>query len=150
MKKFSKTKPKAIKELASEFEVELKKSMPITVQADGSAVYKNYAVKRNKDGDWCVINVHNKIQLEKYFLKSCALLAAKEYDRDNLTSFVEIKRLDNKYKSNYYEQLVYEKNIKTAKDTERYIILLNKLENAQQQVSYLKEEISKKFAWGFA
>lgn len=149
MTRTNKPKQKVIKELASQFEAEIKNTLPLTVQRDGSIVYKTYVVKENKQGDWCLYDARSKLPIEFYYLKTCAVMAAKAYDSTNMLKFATIKQLDTQYRANYYESLIYTKNIKRAKDIDRYIILLNKLEESKSKVNSIKEEISKMFTWSF-
>ena len=76
-------------------------------------------------------------------------MAAKAYNNTQLEKYFEIKRLDNRYWASYCDTLVYKKNIKTAKDFERYLILLNKLEHSNALSMHFKEEISRMFRWSF-
>jgi hypothetical protein len=55
-------------------------------------------------------------------------MSAKAYDRVDLNKFIEIKQLDSQYWASHSDTQVYQKNIKTATDFTRYMILLNKLE----------------------
>jgi hypothetical protein len=152
MKKSNKTKKpkeKVIKELAQHFEEDLKKSLPISVQPDGSIVYKSYYIKKNANENWGLFNINTRDQVNEFYLKTCALMAAKAYSTVNLDKFHEIKRADNRYWSNYCDSQVYRKNIKTAKEFERYLILLNKLEHTEFLAEHYKEEISRMFKWSF-
>ena len=149
MKKQNKPKHKVIKELAGHFEEDLKSSLPIAVQPDGSIVYKNYIVKEKKNQNWGLYDRRNSSLIEEYYLKTCALMAAKAYNNTQLEKFFEIKRLDNRYWANYCDSMIYKKNIKTAKEFERYCILLNKLEASEEQARHFKEEISRMFKWSF-
>jgi hypothetical protein len=45
--------------------------------------------------------------------------------------------------------LIFQHNIKTAKDFERFLILLNRLEESQLREQQFKEEISRMFKWSF-
>jgi len=151
MKKQNKPKPKpsVIKELASQFEAELNKSMPVTVRKDGSLLYKNYVIKQNNNNNWALYYDGSKESIDEFYLKTCALMAAKAYQSTNLNRYFEIKRLDNKYWASYSDNQVYKKNIKTAKDSERFMILLNKLEDSEVQATHFKEAISRMFKWSF-
>lgn len=151
MKKFNKksNKKQVVKELAEHFQNELDRKLPITVLPGGAAVYKNYLIKQNSAGIWGMYNYRNQTLIEQYFLKTCALMAAKAYSTTSLDKFFEIKRLDNKYWSNYCDNQVYRNNIKTAKEFDRYVILLNKLEDSEQKTQYYKEAISRMFKWSF-
>ena len=151
MKKFNKksNKKQVVRELAEHFQNELDRKLPITVLPDGGIVYKDFLVKQNSAGNWGMYNYRNRTLIEQYFLKTCALMAAKAYSTTSLDKFFEIKRLDNSYWSNYCDNQVYRKNIKTAKEFDRYIILLNKLEDSEHKTQHYKEAISRMFKWSF-
>jgi len=148
MKKHNKTK--IVKELAGQFEAELQKTLPISIQPDGSIVYKQFLIKKNQVGNWILYNKNNKYALEEYYLKTCALMAARAYSRTDLNKFFEIKRLDDQYWANYSDNQVYTKNIKKAKDFSKYVILLNRMEYSQERAEHFKEQISRMFKWSFA
>jgi len=149
MKKSNKPKKQTIKELAVQFEEEFKKSLPITVHTDGSIIFKNFLVKQTSQENWGIYDINNKYLIEEYHLKTCALLAAKAYSITNLNKFFEIKHLDNKYWASFSDLQVYKKNIKTAKDFDRFCILLNKLEDSQEKSNTYKDKISKMFKYSF-
>ena len=150
MKKQNKSKPKVVKELASQFEEELNKSMPISVLPNGNIAYKNFIVKQTKGENWAVYHKYNNFLIDEYHLKTCALLSAKAYERNDLNKFFEIKNLDNQYWASYSDNQVYQQNIKKAKDFSRYIVLLDKLEDSQTRTERLQERISRMFKWSFA
>jgi hypothetical protein len=150
MKKTTKkTNTKVIKHLAEHFSVELDKKLPITVMPNGGMLYKDYLVKEMKNGNWGVYNYKQKNLIDQFYLKSCALMAAKAHASTNLTVFSEVKQLDNRYWASHGDYVVYKHNIKTAKDFDRYLILLTRLEESQLKEAYYKEEISNKFKWSF-
>ena len=145
-----KPKAKVLKDLAIQFEADLSKTLPITIQPDGSIVYKDYVIKYNKTtGNWCIYDIATHSLVEQYFLKTCALMAAKAYSKVDLNKFFEIKHLDNKYWSSHSDTVIFKHNIKTAKDLGRYIILLNRLEYSEEQSKHYKETISRMFKWTF-
>ena len=145
----SKPRPKEIKELANAFNDELQAKLPITRMPNGSIVYKDYLVKETKDKNWGIYHIKTRELVEVYFLKTCALMAAKAYSNTRMEKYFEIKRLDNQYWANYSDTLIFTKNIKTAKDYDRYLILLNRLEHSKTQAEHFKEEISRMFKWSF-
>jgi hypothetical protein len=147
--KTKKPKEKLIKDLAQHFEQDLKKSLPISVQPNGGIVYKDYYIKENKLGNWGLYNRHTHDEVNQYYLKTCALMAAKYYDIAHLDKFHEVKQLDTRYWAHFCDTQIYRKNIKTAKDFDRYLILLNKLEHTEFLAEHYKEEISKMFTWSF-
>jgi hypothetical protein len=76
-------------------------------------------------------------------------MSAKAYANTRMEKYFEIKRLDNQYWANYSDTVIFAKNIKTAKDYERYLILLNRLEHSKTLADHFKEEISRMFKWSF-
>ena len=144
-----KPKSKVVKELASDFEAEFKSNMPVTVRPDGSVVYKDYFIKSKKNGNWGLYSVRSREAIDEYFLKSCALMAAKAYNSTDMVKFLEIKRVDSAYWSNYCDSLVFRNNIKKVASFERYLILLNRLEHSEAQAELFKDEISRMFKWTF-
>jgi hypothetical protein len=152
MKNFNKSKKnkaKEIKQLADSFQEEFQAKLPIATLPDGSAVYKNYLIKETSRKNWGIYHINSRILVNEYYLKTCALMAAKAYDNANMSKFFEIKRLDNRYWASYSDTMVYKNNIKNAKDFDRYLILLNKLEHSAVQADHFKSEISKMFKWSF-
>jgi hypothetical protein len=150
--KNTKTKPKAkvIKELAQQFEQEVKQTLPVSIQPDGSIVYKNFVIKQTLREDWALYHLNTRVLIETYHLKTCALMSAKAYGNTNLNKFFEIKQIDSKYWASYSDNQIYQKNIKKTKDFSRYLILLNKLEDSGARVEQFKEQISRMFKWSFA
>ena len=142
-------KAKVVKALASQFEEELNKTLPVTVRPDGSLVYKDYYIKVKKNGNWGLYHIRSKDKIDEFFLKTCALMAAKAYAGAQIEKFLEIKRLDNNYWSNHSDSMVFRNNIKKVQNFDRYLILLNRLEESETQSSRFKEEISRMFKWTF-
>ena len=150
MKKPNKAKKKIqVKALAEKFEQEFNSTFPVQVLPNGSTVYKDYLIKKNKLGNYGLYNYKNRSLVDQFFLKSCALMAAKAYHNTQLTKFFEIKQLDNKYWANHIDAMVFKENIKTAKDFDRYVILLNRLEDAESKELFYQDKISTMFKWSF-
>lgn len=142
-------KQKVIKELASHFEADVNKTLQLSIQPDGSVVYKQYYVKQSASEMWNLISLKSNDIVDSYYLKTSALMAAKAYSKADLTRFFEIKELDNHYWASYSDSMIYGHNIKNAKDFERFMILLNKLELSQQRTEGYKDKISTMFRWSF-
>lgn len=140
---------KAIKELAGYFDKELQAHLPVTVLPNGVIVYKDYYVKQTSNGNWGMFRISNKELVNQYFLKSCALMAAKAYHTINLEKYNEIKQLDNKYWANHSDSIIFKNNLKLAKDFEKYQVLLTRYEYCEQQAREYKEQISRMFRWSF-
>lgn len=149
MKNTNKPKKRVIRELAEQFDAELNKQLPITVLPNGDSVYKDYIVRHLPTGNWGLFNYKTKEKVDEFFLKSCALLAAKAYNHIQIRKFKEIKTLDSRYWANYCDSIVYKHNIKLTKDTGRYLILLDRLENSELLVTQYKSEISRMFKGSF-
>jgi hypothetical protein len=143
-----KNKTKLIKELAAHFEEDLQSALPITVKKNGVVAYKDYEITLNSLENWSLLN-QNKTQIGQFFLKTSAIMAAKAWDHNDMQRFHSIKSLDTNYWTNYTENLIYKKNIKKAKDFDRFMILLNKLENSEFKATHFKNEISKTFKRSF-
>lgn len=149
MKKPYKSKKRVIKELAEQFNQELNKQLPVSVLPNGDIVYQSYVVRHLPSGNWGVYNYKNKEFVDQFFLKSCALMAAKAYNNVQMHRFKEIKTLDSRYWANYCDSQVYKHNIEITKDTGRYLILLDKLENSETKSRQYKAEISRMFKSSF-
>jgi len=145
-----KSKKQLVTDLADQFAFELGNTLPITPLPNGAAVYKDYIIKRNATDNWGIFLKSTKQEVGQFFLKSSALMAAKAYDKVQMGKYYEIKDLDNKYWANHCDNLVYKNNIKTAKEFERFVILLNKLEDSETREEYYKGKISQMFKWSFA
>ena len=140
-----KHKKKAIAELAVQFEEDFKKVLPLSIQPDGSIVYKTYYIKQVANGNWGLYNLHSRDLLDEYYLKTCAIMAAKAHSSVFLERVFEIKRLDSRYWANQCDSIVYKKNIKKAKELDRFIIMLNRLEYSEEQAKHYQDEISLMF-----
>lgn len=140
---------KVIKELAGKLVHEFDASLPLKPLPNGAVVYKNYIVKETNNGNWALYDRISKTLIDQFFLKTCALMAAKAHDRVNMSRYNEIKELDNKYWASYSDVLVYKANIKKTTSTERYLILLNKLENSNLLATHFQTKISQMFKWSF-
>ena len=149
MKNTNKPKKRVIRELAEQFNTELNKQLPISVLPNGDIVYKDYIVRQLSSENWGLYNFKTKELVEEFFLKSCALMAAKAYSNVQIRKFREIKTLDGRYWANYCDSLVYKHNIKLTKDTGRYLILLDRLEHSELLVKQYKAEISRMFKGSF-
>jgi hypothetical protein len=76
-------------------------------------------------------------------------MAAKSHSLTKIEQYFEVKRLDTQYWANHSDTRIFKNNIKLAKEFERYLILLNRLEESTIKERFYKEEISKMFKWTF-
>ncbi len=138
-----------IKALAEQFSHELDAKLPVHVLPNGDIAYKQYRIRQTKNSNWAIYDSKNNSRIDQFFLKSCALMAAKAYNSTKLERYSEVKQLDNRYWANYCDHLVFKKNIQKAKDFDHYLILLTRLEDSEAKVKYYKDAISRMFAWSF-
>jgi hypothetical protein len=139
-----------VKELAEDFGNTLTKQLPVILLKNGAIGYKDFIIKQNSLGRWGIHSIHNlKETVGEYNLKTCALMAAKAYNSTQIARFNEIKELDNHYQANHIEHQVYKKNIKSAKELDKYIILLNKLEESVFKTEAYKQKITTMFHYAF-
>lgn len=148
-KRNRKISKKKIVELAEQFSHELDQKLPVSVLPNGGIIYKDYLIKSTSAGNWTVYQYKQKQLIGEFYLKTCALMAAKAYDNVQLEKFNEIKRLDTQYWANHSDTQIFKRNIKLAKEFERYLILLNRLEESQTKEQFYKDEISRMFKWSF-
>lgn len=150
----TKQKPKfipRIKELAQELDAEFKKYIQLTVLKDGSVAYKDFVVRKNAIGNWYIFNRANPQDvIGEFKLKTCAILAAKAYSATKIQTYLEIQEIDNKYWASHCDMLVYKKILKSNVPLDRFIILLNKLEDSELKEQTLKRKITAMFHTSFA
>jgi len=142
-------KPIPIKELAEHLETEVNKQLNVVILPNGAVAYKDYVIKLTAQGNWGVYNYKNSDFIEQFYLKSCALMAAREYNRADLQRFNEIKIIDRKYWSHHSDEQRCKKYMPATKDFERYQILLNKLEYSKDKAEHYRDQISRMFKWSF-
>jgi len=149
MKNKRKHKKDTIKQLADHFEQDVSKVISVKMLADGGALYKDYVVRQLSNGNWGMYNHINKDLIDQFYLKTTALMAAKAHGQVKLEKYHEIKHIDRLYWTNYSDTLVCKKHLASAKEFDRYLVLLNKLEHSEFKAEHFKEEISKMFKWDF-
>ena len=148
MKNTKKTKNN-IKELASYFDKDLQATLPVSILPDGGLLYKNFLVKQLKNKNWGVYNLENNDLKNQYYLKSCALMAAKAFHHLQFNRCSEIKSLDDRYWSCYSDTLFFKNNIAKTTD-DKYEILLSRLEESNFQSELQKYRIYRLFKCTFS
>lgn len=140
-----------IRDLADEFVNEFNASLPIIMLPNGDVVYKDFVIKKTlNNNNWGLFNFKTKDLISEFFLKTCALIAAKEYNNLHFGRYHQIKHLDKRYQAHYGDILVYQHNIKKIKDTNDYALVLNKLEESQSRAKEYQVQISRLFKCSFA
>ena len=138
-----------IKEIASYFDQELQTTLPLSILPDGSLVYKNFLVKQLDNMNWGMYNISSKDLINQYHLKSSALIASKAYNHRHYEKYYEINNLDRKYAVLSNDTAIFKNNIDLVTDTEKYEILLTKLEESTTQFHYYQTLILRLFRQTF-
>lgn len=138
-----------IKEIASYFDQELQTTLPLSILPDGSLVYKNFLVKQLDNMNWGMYNISSKDLINQYHLKSSALIASKAYNHRHYEKYYEINNLDRKYAMLSNDTAIFKNNIDLVTDTEKYEILLTKLEESTTQFHYYQTLILRLFRQTF-
>lgn len=142
-------KARVIKDLAQAFDSDMSKTMPVTVLPNGDVSYKDFIIKPTGHQTWGIYQHKGQELLNEYYLKTCALMAAKYYSACQLERYSEVKRLDTRYWACHSDSVIFKNNMKLAKELDRYIVLLNKLEDAESKAAFYKDAITRMFKWAF-
>lgn len=143
----NKNKEKLVKELTDEFKKEFTQ-LSITVLPNNDIVYEDFLIKQS-NGSWDLFNRSNRDKLSTFFLRSCALLAAKKYKDWLFNEYREIKQLDRDYKRNFINSKIHRHNLTQTTDDDTKVILLNQLECVEADAEYYKRKISCLFKRSF-
>ena len=111
--------------------------------------YKDLLIKQLDNQFWGVYNILSKDLINDFYLKSCALIAAKEYSNRHYEKYHNIKLLDNKYASVTTDAMIFKNNITTITDDEKYHIMLTRLEESNSLSHYYQKTILKMFRQTF-
>lgn len=141
------------KQKAAELETflreELSKELPIVILPDGSIIYKQYKIKKNKHGLWVLRYTTTGDFIENFRTKSSALLGAKFYDRNRLRQFNQVKVLDTAYWSNLSDSQIFKYRINTTKDLDRKSMLQSRYDLASAKSKNSAGKISQMFKTHF-
>jgi hypothetical protein len=135
---------KQAERLENFLEEEFKKELPIALLSDGSLVYADFRIKRNKQGSWNLYRLKGFL-VDKFNLKACALMAAKHYTNNKLTAYNEIKQLDSRYQQNATDATIFKHRYTTVKDLDRRDLALWRWELTDSRARRTKVEIAAKF-----
>lgn len=144
MKNSNKSK-KVIKDLAKEFDKDFNSIIPFKLLPTGELLYKNYLVKQTKNNYWGVFDIEYGNLVHEFFLKTCALLATKEYNDLKFDRYIYLKNLDRRYQAHYSDIIVYKHHIKNITDEDHFDILKNKLNESELRAKTYQKQISNLF-----
>ena len=140
---------KIITEFAGYFDQELQTTLPISVLPDGSLVYKDFLVKQLDNKYWGVYNITSRDLINEYYLKSCALMAAKEYFHRQYEKYHNVNMLDSKYASVSTDAFVFKNNIALVTDNDKYQVMLTRLEESNVLSQHYQHLILRLFRQSF-
>jgi hypothetical protein len=139
---------KQAEKLETFLEEEFRKNIPVLVLPDKSIVYKNYKIKKTKQGDWSLKSMTND-QIKIFRIKATALLAAKFYDQNRFARYNEVCSLDTRYWSSAVDASFFRYRYEHSKDLDKRDLYLWRWEISNNRAKAFKEEISRMFKNNF-
>lgn len=137
---YYKKKSKQLEKIIAE---EVKNNSPVTVVNDKLITYKNYQIIQEDDTMWSLIKHHSTI--DRFNLKSSALIAAKCYDYVSLSKLQEIKALDSKYWNNLNDSEFFRARYEGSADLDKKDIYYARWQVTRNRVKFYKNKITQKF-----
>jgi hypothetical protein len=135
---------KQVNKIEEFLEKEIKSAALVVTLDNGVSVYKDFVVKLSKSGNY-TLSRSSGIELEKFNLKTTALLAAKMYESGNFKRLAELKILDNIYQKNYLERAFYNKRYRQSSNSENSDLYLARLSTVESKIEYAKHQIASSF-----
>ena len=132
------------KKLEVLFEQEIKHELPVALMPDGSLIFKDFKIKQNKKKTWDITRV-NGFRIDTFNLKACALMAAKLYSINRLSTYNEVKLLDQQYQNNTNDSEIFKHRYTTTTDNDKKDLFLWRWELTNNRAKYAKQQISSKF-----
>lgn len=130
-------------------EEEFKKQLPVVVLADGSLIYKRYKIKQTKQGIWQLRYLGTGDIINTFRAKTCALLAAKFYDKNDFVKYNAIIILDSQYWSNFVDTSFFKVKLEKTNDCEKLDLFRARFDLANARAKHYKQEISTMFKTQF-
>jgi hypothetical protein len=129
---------------------EVDKLMPAVLK-DGTIGYHNYVIKKNKIGLYELIQVGKNLKnnIGSFYLKSSALIAARQHRYNRIMELAQTKDMDQRYWSNHMDAVNFKDMYKRTKDEVKRDIFLWRYEQARDRAEYYKQEITQAFTYAF-
>ena len=129
---------------------EVDKLMPAVLK-DGSVGYHNYIVKKNKIGLWDLIQIGKKFKnyIGSFYLKTSALMAARQHRYNRIMELSRTKDIDQRYWSNHMDAINFREMYKRTKDEVKRDVFLWRYEQAKDRSEHYKYEITQAFTYAF-
>lgn len=130
---------------------EVKNIMPTVILSDGSVGYYNYIIRKNKTGQWDLIQhgKRYKNSIYTFYLKSSALIAAKQHKHNRIMELSRTKDLDQRYWSNYTDSVHFKERFSKATDEVKRDVFLWRYEQSRDRSQWYRNEITQAFNHSF-
>lgn len=130
---------------------DVKNIMPTVVLSDGSVGYFNYIVRKNKLGQWDLIQHGKRYRnsIACFYLKTSALIAAKQHKNNRIMEFSRTKDMDQRYWNNYTDSIHFKQRFAGAKDELKRDVFLWRYEQSRDRSQWYRNEITQVFNHSF-
>ncbi|NBP55787.1 hypothetical protein EBU71_04470 [bacterium] len=118
---------------------------------DGSIGYQNYIIKRTKSGTYDLIQLGKRFRnnINTYYLKSSALMAAQHHKNNRIMELSRTKDLDNLYWFAHTDSLYFYESLKKTKDEFKRDVFLWRYEQARDRSEHYKQQITQAYNFAF-
>jgi hypothetical protein len=140
---------KHAQKLETFLEDEFSKKLPVAQFPNGTVVFNNFKIKKDKTNYWVLYKANVASPIETFNLKVCALLAAKFYEKNNINKFNEVRQLDRLYQQNFNDATIFKYRFKTSKDSDRRDIALWRWEITDSRAKATRNQIAHMFRLTF-
>jgi len=130
---------------------EVKNIMPTVVLSDGSVGYYNYVIRKNAKGQWDLLQrgKQYKNSIATFYLKTSALMAAKQHKHNRIMELSRTKDLDQRYWSNYTDSIYFKALYAHTKDEVKRDVFLWRYEQTRDRSQWYRNEITQVFNHSF-
>lgn len=115
----------------------------LLVLKDKSVVYKNYRVKRNKNGEWSINK--NGSTLGVFNIKACAVIAAKLFDNNRIAELAGLRLLDSQIYNSTEDEYFYKQKLKSETDEFKLELFLSRWDLSHARARSFKKKLSTLF-----
>jgi hypothetical protein len=140
---------KISKKQHSMIEQQLLKELPIKIVGN-AIVYNDYVIKQDKQGYWNLYANFNGLDLvDKFYLRTSALMAAKKYEKCKMQEFKLILSTDQHYAKLHDDITHFRYQMKKTNDIAKKDNYLFRLQECYVKISDIKEQIQQMYRTSF-
>jgi hypothetical protein len=129
-------------------EDEFKNRTPLLILKDKSVIYKKMKVKQSKNNKWALRHISG-CEIDEFYLKTTATIAAKYYSDGNFSKLNELKMLDFQYWQCAFDEEMFKDKIKSTKDLEKLDIYVARWDLAKSRAELYRKQVSSLFRLAF-